>query len=317
MDDNEMLDTLTDEERAAIAETDPAEDAALAAIAAGVEDGTGGEDDEDADDSSVDAGKADAKPADAAAAPAPAAAASDATPAQAAAAPPAAGAPAPAAKPEPASAYRAELAADHAEKKTAAQTTLEELRTKFKAGEIEVDEYETQREAATTALRSLERAEIKAEIAQEMTHQSAEAQWASAIRRQFDAAKTAGVDYDTDEDKRADLDTFVRALGAKAENADKSMDWFMAEAHKRVLALHDIRPTAAPAPAAKAATPAPSRKPPIDAVVPSLTNVPGSNSADDVGNDEFADIDKLDGLELEAALSRLTPAQRDKYVMGV
>lgn len=300
MDDNEMLDTLTAEERAAIAETDPAKDAALAAIAAGVEDGTGGEDDEDADDSSVDTGKA--------ADPAPAAPEVPASPAPEADPAPAA------AKPEPASAYRAELPADHADKKAAAQSSLEDLRARFKAGEIEVDEYETQRDAATNELRSLERAEIKAEIAQEMTHQSAEAQWASAIRRQFDAAKTAGVDYDTDEGKRGDLDTFVRALGAKPENADKSMDWFMAEAHKRVLALHDIRPAAAPA-AAK--TSAPSRKPPIDAVVPSLTNVPGSNSADDVGNDEFADIDKLDGLELEAALSRLTPAQRDKYVMGV
>lgn len=311
--DTAMLDTLTDEERAAIEEADKDELAALAAIAAGNTEGTGtdGEEDEDADDAS-------AAPAAAPAAAAAPTAATPASPAAQATAEPPAAAPTPAPAPEPvaSTAYRAELPADHAEKKAAAEGALADLTAKFKAGDLEVDEYETQRKAADATLRELERAELKAEIAREMTAQSTEAQWANAIRRQFDASKAAGlVDYDTDEAKRSDLDTFVRALGAKAENADKSMDWFLAEAHKRVLALHDIRPAAA-APAAKTAAPVPARTPPTAAVVPSLTNVPGGGAADDIGGDEFADIDRLDGLELEAALARMTPAQREKFERG-
>jgi hypothetical protein len=310
--DDDLLSTLTPEERAAIEDVDPAEQAALAAVAAGATDpetGTndGGEDD-DADDSSVDAAATlvEGKPAATAAA----AAAAPASAAQAVAQE------APAAT--PAAMYRAELPADHAEKKTATEQAMADLRTRFKDGDIEVDAYEAEREKLAADIEALRRAELKAEIAQEMTAQTAEAQWASAIRRQFDAAakpEAGGIDYNTDEAKRSDLDTFVRALGAKAENNDKPMDWFLAEAHKRVLALHDIKLAAAPAAAAAPAGAKSARQAPTDALVPSLTLVPGAT--DNPAGDEFADLDRLDGLELEAALSRLTPAQRDKYMMGV
>ena len=40
-------------------------------------------------------------------------------------------------------------------------------------------------------------------------------------------------DYRKDAAKAEDLDGFVRMLANKQENADKPMDWFLAEAHKR------------------------------------------------------------------------------------
>lgn len=318
-----FLQNLTPEERAAIEDTDD-ELETLKAIAG---------DDDDDDDTGADGGLIEGQGADGTPTAAPAAAPAAAEPASAAPAQaPAAAAPAeatdttddePAAVIEPA--YRAELPADHAEKKSAAEAALADLAVKFKAGDLDFDEYNEQAKAHNEELRKLEREELKVEIANDMAAQSVEAQWRQAINRQFVAAKGDGIDYGKDEEKRADLDTFVRTLGANPKHADKSMDWFMQEAHKRVLALHDIKPANAPAPApsaspaASAPTPAPapaaSRKPPVSAVTPSLSNVPGADGPGDLG-DEFVELDSLEGLELEAALARMSPAQREKYLQG-
>jgi hypothetical protein len=296
--DPAILDTLTPEERAAMADVDPEEQAALAKIAAGA---TDDEDDDEDEAPAAAAGEAQG----AAAAPAVAPAAEEA--------------PAPVATEKPAPAFKATLPDDFEDQKKAAADKLTDLRAKFKAGELDLDEYEAQRATVDEDLRKLERLELKAEIAQDMTAQSAEAQWRAAIDRQFKAAAApegGGIDYSKDADKAADLDTFVKRLAAVEANADKSMDWFLAEAHKRVLALHDIKPTgkaAAPAPAPAAA---PNRKPPLAAVKPSLTNVPGADGPGDVG-DEFDRLDALEGLEYEAAIARLSPSQREKYLAGV
>ena len=50
-------------------------------------------------------------------------------------------------------------------------------------------------------------------------------------------------DYRKDTEKWSDLDAFVRSLAARTEYAHQSMDWFLEEAHKRVLALHGMSPT--------------------------------------------------------------------------
>lgn len=308
--DPQMLDLLTPEERAAIAgeEVDPADKAALAAIIG--ESAKPSVTTDDGEDDGEDDGGAGNEPAAApAAAPAEPAGQDDG-------AQPAAAAPAP--KADPASpTYKAELPADFQEQVAALKEEQDALRQKFKAGEIELDAYEAERDAIAQKQRDLDRAAIKAEISSEMTEQTAAQQWQAAIARQFDAAikpEAGGIDYRKDAEKQADLDQFVRSLAAKPENADKPMDWFLAEGHKRVLALHDIRPAA---PAQKpAAAPAPNRRPPVDAAPASLAHVPGADGPGDVGG-EFADLDALEGLELEAAINRMSTAQREKYLAGL
>lgn len=321
---DDILDTLTPEERAAMSEEDPQEKEALARIAAGAPDGDadGDDDDDDGDDGDEAAGAPAGAPT-AAAAPSPAPA-----PAPAAGAPEAAPAPTPAeaeprAKP---AAYRAELPQDFADKKADVDRRATELRERFKSGEIELDEYEVQRDQIEDERDTLRRLELKAEISQEMNQQTAEQQWFAAIDRQIEAAakpENGGINYLSDSEKMADLDAFVKTLASRQENRDKPMDWFLAEAHKRVLSLHGITPqksAATPAPAAaadavKAAVE--KRKPPVESAPPSLAHVPGADGPGDMGGDEFADLDKLEGVELEAAISRLSPAQREKYLAGV
>lgn len=339
--DDAILDLLTPEERAAIAEDDPEETAALARIAAGGADDSATDDDDDDDD----AGDGDGAAADkttAAPAAAPAAATPAAAPAQAddgtkagddgakTTETEAAAAPAPALSPR--AAYRAELPADHAEKKAELQQATDDLRAKFKSGEIEVDDYEAERSKLDEQRRALDRAETKAEISSEIQTQSIEQQWFAAVDRQIVEAtkpENGGINYRADTDKMADLDAFVKTLAARKENEDKPMEWFLKEAHKRVLSLHDIKPQAkadaadpaaiaAAAEAKKEAVKAAvdKRKPPVDAVPPSLAHVPGADAAGDMGGDEFADLDKLEGIELEAAVARLSPGQREKYLAG-
>jgi hypothetical protein len=301
-DDDIDVDLLTPEERAAIDDgaPDESERLALQRLAAdddGDDDGDGADD--DAPDGSTDDTPAPA-PAQAPADEPPADEPEDAKPASKAAAP----------------VYTADVPSDLKEQQDAIASQLTELRDKFKSGDLEVDDYETQREELLGKREELNKAVIKAEISQEMRQQDAQQAWQSAIERTFDSAAKpdgGGIDYRKDTAKAADLDLFVRRLGEDPANADKGMDWFLSEGHRRVLALHGISRTT-PAPAAAPAAP-PSRKPPVGSVPPTLAQVPGSDGPGDVAG-EFADLDALEGEALEDALSRLSPGQLEKYQRG-
>ena len=153
-----------------------------------------------------------------------------------------------------------------------------------------------------------------------MTKQSTEDAWRNTITTFFHTVKTSGgTDYMTDEARRNDLDLFVKALGNDEANADKPMAWFLAEGHKRVQALHGApvaAPTPTPKPAADAVAAArAARTPNVDAAPKTLAQVPGADGPGDVGG-EFAHLDSLEGDQLEAAIARMTPAQREKYARG-
>lgn len=322
---------LTPEEIAAIRDGagDPAEQEALQRIAAGA--GDDGDDDEEEDDG--DDGAA-AAPAAAPAVDAGAAAAPAASPAPSPAAAPAPAAAAeqveqgavqqPAPAPAPAPRYNADLPADYDTKKANLDTQLGELRTKFRSGELDVDAYEEQRGKLDEQLDALKIARTKAEIAEDFNKQTAEQQWQTAINAHFERAAKAdggGIDYRRDQEKAGDLDMFVRRLANDPAHADKSQDWFLTEAHRRVLALHGITAAASPAPApspapaaatAPAADPAERRKPPLGAVAATLAQVPGADGPGDV-QDEFAELDALDGEALEAAIARMPADRRERY----
>lgn len=294
------LEALRDEDKtaaAAVADADPDD-----------------EDDDDGDDEGDEGANPDVT---AAAAPAPAPA-------------PAAAAPAP--EPEPATTADPDddppvslvvpLPEDFDAKVKANADAIAELRAKNRAGEISAEEYDEQldklndEKADLRALRTEHESSVRAE------QHRAQMEWRRTIHGQFKAAKADGIDYATDEEKRTDLDGFVKALGARPEHADKSMAWFMAEAHRRVLALHGISgkaapapaPAAAPTPAAAKAAAAAARKPPLDAVPKTLADVPATDNAAIEATDEYDELDKLDGEDFEDALARKPAAWREQYL---
>lgn len=187
-----------------------------------------------------------------------------------------------------------------------------DIRAKFKTGELEIEAYEEQRDAILKQRESLNTARVKAEISQEMREQSAQNEWQNQIKTfMASAAKNDGIDYNKDEAKSSDLDLFVKTLANNPANADKTGDWFLAEAHKRVMALHGVAPSAPPA----AKAPPANRVPPLKSAPKTLAQVPGGDGPGDVA-DEFAQLDALEGNDLEAAIAKMTPAQREKFALG-
>jgi hypothetical protein len=298
--DEHILSTLTPEEVAAIKEEPSAEEvAAIAAIANGAEDGP--DDDDDEDDGTETA----------AATTEPAAAAAKDTPLEPDTAP--------APEPEPETAefrprYEAKLPDDFATQEAAIKEQADALVAKFKGGDIDFDQYQVEAAALAKSERALDEIRLKASLSQEMTAQTAEQQWAFTVQRFMSATAKAegGIDYAKDAEKNADLDLFVKALARDEKNSDKPAEWFLHEAHKRVQAMHGI--TTKPTPPAP---PAASRKPPLSAAPKTLAQVPGGDGPGDVDGNEFADIDRLTGEAQEAAIAKMTPSQRERYMMGV
>lgn len=309
--DADALATLTPEEREAIEADDMTADdrAALAAVAGDAAPATDADsDDEDDDEDDDDEAAGDAAPVEGQGA---APAKTDATDE-------------PPAKPkaEAVPRYQAELPADYDDKIKDLKARDAELRQKFKDGEIDIDERDAGLAEITEQREALLVQRAKAEISTEMTQQSAAEQWRATVAasiESFAKPENGGIDYTKDAEAMEALDSEVKALGQMPRHANKPMEWFMQEAHRRVLAERGI--TLAPKPAPQkdpVADARAARKPPVDAAPKTLAQVPGSDGPGDVG-DEFADILALDGVEYEDAIGRLArtdPAKFDRFMRG-
>lgn len=321
--DESTLALLTDEERAAIADTDsysPEELAAMQALADGAPARSDADDEDDEnDDASNPAAKVE-KPADQEK---PAATPKDAdADAAAAAAAEAAATAKPGTEATKADAthdakakeftprYESKLPEDYEAQVAALRTQEAALRTQFKDGDLEFEAYEEKRDALQKQREDLMVTRVKSEVSQDLNTQTAEQQWQANVDSFLTRAakEDGGIDYRADQAKAADLDQFVKVLASRADNSDKSMEWFLVEADRRVKALHGI---AAPAKEAVAAANA-ARKPDLSEAPKTLAQVPGSAGAIE-GESEFANIDNLEGEELEAAIAKMTPAQRKRF----
>jgi hypothetical protein len=202
-----------------------------------------------------------------------------------------------------------------------------ELKRQFKACELEFDDSDVARAALQSEKELLTIARTKAEFSQEMNAQTAEQLWTHAVNQFMDSTArlseaAGGIDYRKDTEKWSDLDGFVRSLAARSEHAHQSMDWFLEEAHKRVLALHGMSAAKTSAsessseakPALKAMNRNPiDRKPPLDIAPKTLAMVPGGEGPGDVDG-EFADVLALEGLAYEQAIARMSPTERERFL---
>lgn len=312
--DKDSMANLTDEERAAIEDTEfsPEEVAAMQAVADA--DGDDGEDGgEGADESGADPATVSGDDAaeNASEDPGPAADANSDAALEKKAVPSPDEGKAPEFQPR----YQAALPDDYESSVAALKEDKRALSEKFKAGDIEVDDYTAQMEALDDRRDELNDIRVRAAIAQDMNTQTTAQQWQFTIDRFAKAvARDENIDYRADLEKQADLDTFVKALAANSKNADKDMDWFLNEAHRRVKALHGIGPTA-PGARAPVVPVKPSRPAPTTSIPATLAQVPGSDGPGDLGG-EFSDLDKLEGMDYEQAIAKMTPVQRERFLQG-
>lgn len=214
--------------------------------------------------------------------------------------------------------FKADVPADLDEQIAVVSTEKKALAQKFRDGDIDLEEFNTQSDALESKRDELNRHKIKAEIYEDMNTQSGEQVWANTVHSfVVNVAKSEGIDYRKDADKAGDLDIFVKRLAENKANDGKPMNWFLQEAHKRVKALHGIQDKAAEhkekTPQDKLKAARETRKPPIDAAPKTLAQVPGGDGPGDVSG-EFADIEGLEGLELEDAIARMTTSQRERFL---
>lgn len=219
-------------------------------------------------------------------------------------------------------AYRADLPQDFDDRLKAVGEKETELWQKFEDGDISSTELQASLRQITNERAQLDQIRTKAEIAREMQEQTAQREWASAVKRFMDAVKRSeGIDYRADADRNRVLDGQIKLLAADPANENREMDWFLSAAHRATSAILGVPAKAAearatPGNAADAAREASGRRrPPAEAVPPSLSQVPGGDGPGDVSG-EFADLDGLEGDALESAISRMTPAQREKFARG-
>ena len=315
---DDHLRLLSDAERAAMEDDgdkyDPDADnaAALAALGRGALDA-----EHEGDDNQDDAGKGKAEPntptdpTDTAATSAAAPAGDPAEPTDATQ-PTDAPAPNPQAAPQ-AGGYRAELPADYDAQVKANKDAVAAARAKFNEGELEQAELDAELDRLQDERDQLRDMKTRATVSAEMQQQSTHQAWTATINGFFEeVAKSAElgiVDYRKDAAKQADLDAMVRALGAAPGNEHKPMRWFLEEGHRRVVALHGIATTKKTADV--------RRKPDASAVVTNLADVPGGAGDADPVSDEFAELDKLTGLDYERALGRLSEDKRAQYLRSL
>lgn len=216
--------------------------------------------------------------------------------------------------PQPQRVYDARLPSDYDDQLQGIKDEDARLRQAFKDGDIDIDERDAGLAALTEKREALLVARTKAEIAGEMSQQTAQQQWTSTIKTfMADTAKNDGIDYRKDPELGKALDGAVKMFANDPANEDKSMEWFLTQAHKWVMFNRGITPAKRPADPKKAA--ADKRKPDLSGLPQTLADVPGADGPGDVAS-EFANLDSLDGEALETAIARMSPTQRERYLRG-
>ena len=210
--------------------------------------------------------------------------------------------------------FKAALPEDFEAQVEALKTKRSDLRTQFKAGELELDDYEAQRETIDEKLGELNTLKVKADIAADNEKQTGEQRWtwecdtfyadeANAIYkdRLLAAAHNAAViDLASEE-----------SLKAHPERAKWTGTRFLREADKLVRASMGVKP-ATPNPADDKA-PRNLKPSPPDKIPPAISKLPVAAAAA-VDGDEFAAIANLEGVEYERAIARMNPEQRERFM---
>ena len=223
--------------------------------------------------------------------------------------------------------YSAPAVDKYDEKIAALETRDAEAVSKFKAGDLELDQLLAEQSKVAKERRALDEAKVKHDISAEMSSQTDKQAWLNEVDRfMFQVRKTDGVDYKKNRTLNAAFDQAVKDLAGAQDKAgnyinnDRSPRWFLREAHKQV--LKDIgRGKATDEDAgekgddkkAKTKAAADARKPDPKKLPKTLAKVPAADDEDVRGEGEFSELDGLDGLELEDAVARMTPAQQEKW----
>lgn len=178
-----------------------------------------------------------------------------------------------------------------------------DLRKQLNDGELSLDEYDAKKDEIGAQEQELREQKLKADIASEQNAQNAEDRWKWDQERFFGEEKNA---IYKDDIIMSAYDKAVRNLGNDEANGNRSGQWFLNEADRIVREKFNIG-----APVVNKDTP--PRKPDLSVVPKTLANLPAAEIAETGQVGEFDHLDKLVGVDLEIAVSRLSDGERDRY----
>lgn len=198
------------------------------------------------------------------------------------------------------------------------EQATDQLATKYEAGDMTFSEYRKAERRLTNEYDSrrdaLREAVMEARIATEHSRQSAAQKWQMEQQLFF----SDNADYKDDPILRGALSAQLEQLYGDEKNAGKSGLWFLREAAKVIDAKFNR--AVAPVAADKAAqaklkqaedTLAKRKARHPDAPI-TLASVPTAEPNEEAG--EFKHMDNLSGMEYERELSRMSDAQRERYL---
>lgn len=202
--------------------------------------------------------------------------------------------------------YQAPPVEGYEEKAAAFVAQKADLRRQMNEGGIDLDQYETAKDELVAQEMALREQKLKADISAEQSEQTSKARW-QWDQEQFFGAKENSIYQD--KYLLAAFDAAVRDLGGDTANADQKGAWFLREADKLVRSRFNV--------AANIAAPQQrhpdGRKPDLSVVPKTLAHLPAADIPQTGDVDEFAHIDRLQGLELEKAVARLSESERERY----
>lgn len=203
--------------------------------------------------------------------------------------------------------FKAELPADIEAKRTALDTQEDELVNKFDEGDITFAEYNKELRSLNRERADLDRAELKAELAQEAQQSQVEQTWQTT-------ANTFVAEHpliSKNETTWSSFDAIVRRVTAETmQKGEQPSRRDLEKAYKQWtedLGIADVG----------IQKPQPKHKK-QNIVPPNLGKVPAA-TANDTDDGKFAHLDRLaesDPLAFEAALAKMSDAQRDEYMQA-
>lgn len=202
--------------------------------------------------------------------------------------------------------YQAAAVEDYDAKMTAFSTQKTELRRQLSDGDIDIDAYEQAKDAIIANEFTLREQKIKADISAEQQEQIGTQRWQWEQEKFFTDPTNA---LYKDAKALAKFDTVVRVLGNDSANATKDGPWFLQEADRITRVVLGIEK--APVTPEKKAD---SRKPDLSVVPKTLSHLPAADIVQTGDADEFAHLDRLEGLAYEKAVARLSPVERERFL---
>ena len=203
--------------------------------------------------------------------------------------------------------FKAELPADIEAKRTALDTQEDDLVKKFDEGDITFAEYNKELRSLNRERADLDRAELKAELAQEAQQSQVEQTWQTT-------ANTFVAEHpliSKNETTWSSFDAIVRRVTAETmQKGEQPSRRDLEKAYKQW--TEDLGITDA------GIQKSPSKQKKQNIVPPNLGKVPAA-TANDTDDGKFAHLDRLaesDPLAFEAALAKMSDAQRDEYMQA-